>query len=563
MQRPPLPPSRVKPDYEPVYRARTIPTILAGQVAQEVVLGESAYEWTAAHVDVDAQGDTSLNGAVVKVYAVTSAGETLIAQGAVPTPAPAGATRVVEVTGHVADRFKFTITTPTTLSGSPSKQVAAQMTCFDATAQTIPTNLLTVPTGTGFVHITAGVEDGAAKLVVDADVSALASIQGSKINGATAGSVGVVQLAGDLTGTSTAPTVGSLTGVAGTLAIAATAALMQWASTAVAPTLNQAQAAPSTAGQTMLIAAQQGGAGVAGRGGNLQLASGASGGGGDGTVQIIVGATTVAQFTHASSDFVALGATPSAAGFVRATQAASGTTNIASCKNTASADVCWAGFWHANASDDRFQLGPSSDTLGAASIVFQQQSVMLLQVSNQVAVANLSGQSGIVLVPAPAGAASISFSAGCTSATILQTTNATGNGATMLVHAQDSGGGNGNGGQLSLRGGLPNGTGNNGLVALLSPVDEGLLRYTFPADANQTLSVAQSANNILDIQAGVITAARTITVSRAANPFGQLWVKNRTAFAVTIVALTGTGIAVAPGASALLASDNTNLISET
>ena len=40
-----------------------------------------------------------------------------------------------------------------------------------------------IPTGTGFEHITAGVQDPAAKLVVDADVDPAAAIAASKISG--------------------------------------------------------------------------------------------------------------------------------------------------------------------------------------------------------------------------------------------------------------------------------------------------------------------------------------------------------------------------------------------
>jgi hypothetical protein len=44
-----------------------------------------------------------------------------------------------------------------------------------------PAQIRATPTGTGFVHITAGVQDGAAALVVNADVNAAAAIAGTKI----------------------------------------------------------------------------------------------------------------------------------------------------------------------------------------------------------------------------------------------------------------------------------------------------------------------------------------------------------------------------------------------
>lgn len=51
---------------------------------------------------------------------------------------------------------------------------------FDAIKRSWET-LLTVPTGTGFRHITGGVEDAAAKLVENADVHATAGIAESKL----------------------------------------------------------------------------------------------------------------------------------------------------------------------------------------------------------------------------------------------------------------------------------------------------------------------------------------------------------------------------------------------
>lgn len=55
---------------------------------------------------------------------------------------------------------------------------------------------LSTPTGTGFVHITAGVEDGAAKLVVNADVDAAAAIAFSKLAGVQALDAELTAIAG-------------------------------------------------------------------------------------------------------------------------------------------------------------------------------------------------------------------------------------------------------------------------------------------------------------------------------------------------------------------------------
>lgn len=61
-----------------------------------------------------------------------------------------------------------------------------EMADFDAQILAIETKVLaaavgSTPTGTGFRHVTAGVEDGAATLIVNADVNAGAAIAGSKL----------------------------------------------------------------------------------------------------------------------------------------------------------------------------------------------------------------------------------------------------------------------------------------------------------------------------------------------------------------------------------------------
>ena len=63
------------------------------------------------------------------------------------------------------------------------------------------------PTGTGVIHVTGGVQDGASKLIENADVAALADIAQSKIAGLTTDLTAKAPLASPaLTGTPTAPT---------------------------------------------------------------------------------------------------------------------------------------------------------------------------------------------------------------------------------------------------------------------------------------------------------------------------------------------------------------------
>lgn len=118
------------------------------------------------------------------------------------------------------------------------------------------------------------------------------------------------------------------------------------------------------------------------------------------------------------------------------------------------------------------------------------------------------------------------------------------------------------GGVLELGGGDSKdvSTGVKGRVTVITALDTGWKQYTFPSDANQTLSIADSSFNCLNILAGVITAGRTITISRRlANP-GQVFVRNNTAFTITIQWLTGGSVTLATNTSALIGSDGTNAV---
>ena len=87
------------------------------------------------------------------------------------------------------------------------------------------------------------------------------------------------------------------------------------------------------------------------------------------------------------------------------------------------------------------------------------------------------------------------------------------------------------------------------------------LRYTFPSDADQTLTTQESTAEVLDIQAGVITAARTITSAKAPKQGTLLRVKNRTAQQVNFAWSTGASVAIASGGgSALVGSDGTDAV---
>lgn len=161
-----------------------------------------------------------------------------------------------------------------------------------------------------------------------------------------------------------------------------------------------------------------------------------------------------------------------------------------------------------------------------------------------------------------AGASKLTTAIDATSITYMQAdqTAASTSGVATNVNAQNAtGSGASDGGTLALRGGTST-NGAYGLTQIQSACDLGLLNYTFASDANQTLTAAQSANNVLNIVAGVISVGRTITLTRrVANP-GLIFVRNNNAQTVTIQWLTGTGVTLTTGTSALIGSDGANAL---
>jgi hypothetical protein len=102
-------------------------------------------------------------------------------------------------------------------------------------------------------------------------------------------------MAGDVTGTTAANTVISVTGSAGILAISSTAAILQWAAATSSPTLRTADAG-SGAGSTLSIISQKASSGA---GGNVVIQAGAGVGGADGYISLKANTTTVAWATAA------------------------------------------------------------------------------------------------------------------------------------------------------------------------------------------------------------------------------------------------------------------------
>jgi hypothetical protein len=86
--------------------------------------------------------------------------------------------------------------------------------------------------------------------------------------------------------------------------------------------------------------------------------------------------------------------------------------------------------------------------------------------------------------------------------------------------------------------------------------------FTYPSDANATLSAQQSRAELININAGVITAGRDLV--SAHTPGGaksrQIVIRNNTAQTVTYKWSSGSGVAIASGIALRIGSDGTNAI---
>ena len=153
------------------------------------------------------------------------------------------------------------------------------------------------------------------------------------------------------------------------------------------------------------------------------------------------------------------------------------------------------------------------------------------------------------------GASPLAFDPGVINP-VIQQGSTTGTPNALLIQGQATTQATTQGGNLTLGGG--SGTSTNGLVSMASPVDLGYLSFT-PSGGSNVLTVTQSANNIFDLQSGALSGV-TLTISRAATGPGQVIVKNRTSQTVTVQWLSGTGVNVLTGNSALIGSDGTNAV---
>lgn len=86
------------------------------------------------------------------------------------------------------------------------------------------------------------------------------------------------------------------------------------------------------------------------------------------------------------------------------------------------------------------------------------------------------------------------------------------------------------------------------------------LRYTFPSDSNQTLTPQQSMAEVIDIQSGVLTASRTLTLAHPPRQGNFIAVKNGETSTVTVAWSSGTGVMVGAGKTAMVGADGTNAV---
>ncbi len=84
--------------------------------------------------------------------------------------------------------------------------------------------------------------------------------------------------------------------------------------------------------------------------------------------------------------------------------------------------------------------------------------------------------------------------------------------------------------------------------------------YSFPSDANQTLSAQASIAQTLTISAGTITASRQLTSARAPAERREIRIVNNTAHTITFAWSTGTSASVPTNSWALISSDGTNAV---
>lgn len=396
------------------------------------------------------------------------------------------------------------------------------------------------PTGTGIVHITAGAQDAA-------------SYKGTAYQvlttNAGATDTSWVTVGGDVTAASGigSTTVVSLTGSAGTIPIASTGAIVQWAAAASSPTIAQTIAAAGS-GQTLTIRPQAAASGGGGNGGVLALATGAKDGAGtDGNMTFSTGSTEAGRIVGGTTPRWQFGPNSSQAtsGVINFQN---GSTSTIAMRNAAnSADGLTLGISVANT----VQLAANSGALvlAATSNVFVEGGTINLDSS--------AGTTYYAITPGAALALQAKTTAS-TSVTYSQADNVTNSatGAPTTLQAQNATGTTAIGGALNLTSGT--GTSRYGDVNVVGPMNIGLFTQAM-ADTNQTVSAANSKANII-VCTGALTAARTLTLTRAPTAGATVIIINQCTggFGLNVQFASGSAFAVTSAKSAIVVGDGTN-----
>ena len=251
---------------------------------------------------------------------------------------------------------------------------------------------------------------------------------------------------------------------------------------------------------------------------------------------------------------------PTVAQMTGSVQVGSGVTTLASVLNTSSVQQVWASYWHVGAGDDRFQLGLGAGGAGSADIVSQPVSNQLyLQATSSIALSNKSGTPSVVIsTNAPTGASTMLWVATVTSALIGLSDNATNSatGATITLRGQNATGTTAIGGDAVLQSGT--GTSRYGEAKIVGPANVGRFVQAM-ADANQTVSAANSVANIIEVT-GALTAQRALTLTRPPSSGAMVIVNNKCTggFGITIAFSSGTAFTIASGKCAIVYGDGTN-----
>lgn len=162
--------------------------------------------------------------------------------------------------------------------GGGSFTAAGDLSGSSSSQTVIKINGATVPAAgaltTGHVLQVSGISATTYGFIADANVSSSANIAGSKLASATTGATGAIQLANDLGGSGTSPTVLSLTGASGAVNIGTSGNILTWNTATTAPGIKQANNTTNSATAATMTFQAANATGTTATGGALVLTSG-------------------------------------------------------------------------------------------------------------------------------------------------------------------------------------------------------------------------------------------------------------------------------------------------